>query len=294
MRFIDQSKTSNDGVGTYVLTLAICLLSLIIGGQVSETLATKILGFSLQHFPESADLSTVLSLLLMPFAFMLVALALSIKYLHKRPILSLFTSRKSFDWKRFFFAFGLWGAIMGVFLVISIYSGAAIVWNYKPETFVSLLMVSLFILPLQTTAEEVLFRGFLLQGFAKAFHKSWVSIVLTGILFGLLHWANPEVAKIGDILLVYYVVTGLFLGVITHMDDGLELGMGYHAINNVFAALIVTNNWQAFHTDALFMDKTPPSFGWESVLTLAVLQPLLLLVFARMYKWNGWKEKLLN
>jgi len=119
-----------------------------------------------------------------------------------------------------------------------------------------------------------------------------VSILITGVLFGLLHGANPEVAKIGYELLIYYIASGVFLGVVTHMDDGLELGMGYHAANNLFAALIVTNDWQAFHTDAIFIDHSPPEFGWDALLTLAVIQPILLLIFARIYKWKNWRKKL--
>ncbi len=294
MRFIDQWQTEKAGVGTYILTIAIALFSMIVGSGVVESIAVSVLGYSLQYLPDSADLNTVLMLFLLPFAFMLIALMLCIKYFHRRPILSVFTARESFDWKRFFLSFGVWGSVMMAFLFISIASGAPIQWNFDPVTFTGLFLVSFFILPLQTTAEEVFFRGFLFQAFGRVFKKGWVSILLTGSLFGLLHWANPEVAKIGNILLLFYIGTGVFLGILTQMDDGLELGMGYHAVNNIFASLIVTNNWQAFQTNALYIDNSPPAFGMESVLTIVVLQPLLLLLFSRIYKWKGWKEKLLN
>jgi hypothetical protein len=78
------------------------------------------------------------------------------------------------------------------------------------------------------------------------------------------------------------------------MDDGLELSMGYHAINNIFASLILTNEWQAFQTDALFMDHAKPTFGWDALLTIILIQPLLLFVFAKIYKWKNWKGKFLG
>ena len=294
MKFIDQSEKGKSGVGTYMLTTSLVLFSLVIGSAVVEFIANRVLGISLQNVSEQADLNSVLTLMLLPFAFVLLTLMLCIKHIHQRPILSLFTSRPTFDWKRFFVAFGIWGTIMGVFLAGAIAVGYPIEWNFKASAFIGLILVSLFILPLQTSAEEAFFRGFLFQGFGKFFKKGWISILLTGTLFGLLHWANPEVAKIGDILLVFYIGTGIFLGILTQMDDGLELAMGYHAVNNIFASLIVTNNWQAFHTDALFMDKTPPTFGWEPILTLVVFQPFLLFLFSRLYKWKNWKEKLLK
>jgi hypothetical protein len=68
--------------------------------------------------------------------------------------------------------------------------------------------------------------------------------------------------------------------------------MGYHAINNIFSALIITNDWQAFQTDALFKDYNPPSFGWESIITIALLQPAIIYLFAKVYNWKDIRRKL--
>jgi len=100
------------------------------------------------------------------------------------------------------------------------------------------------------------------------------------------------VAKIGYILIVFYISTGLFLGIMSQMDGGIELSMGYHAINNIFASVILTNKWQAFQTDALFIDNTPPAFGLETWLTIILIQPLLLFLFSKVYRWKDWKKKL--
>ncbi len=295
MTFLEQAnKDKNSNGGTYVLTVAIAFTALVVGQLFSELLANNFFGYSLANIPDSADLNIALALLLLPFSFLLLALILCIKFLHKRPVLTLFTTRKSFDWKRFVFAFLLWGSLMGIALLISILNGQDIVFQFDAAKFIPLFFVSILIMPIQTTAEEVFFRGYLFQVFGKVLKKGWIAIILTGVLFGLLHWANPEVAKIGDILLVFYIGTGIFFGVLTHMDDGIELGMGYHAVNNIFASIILTNSWQAFQTDALFVDNSPPSFGVELYLTLFVLQPLLLFVFSKVYKWKNWKQKLFS
>jgi hypothetical protein len=76
----------------------------------------------------------------------------------------------------------------------------------------------------------------------------------------------------------------------TIMDDGMELSMGYHAANNVFTALMITNNWQAFQTDAVFIDTSAPTFGLDSIVTLIIIQPLLLLFLSKIYKWKNWKQ----
>ena len=119
MNFLNQAKKGQGNLGTYVLTIAIAFMSLVIGQLFVEILAIKVLGYSLMNVPESANLNVVLSLLLFPFVFVLVGLMLSIKFLHKRPILSLFTSRDKFDWKRFFVAFISWGVVLLASLLFS-------------------------------------------------------------------------------------------------------------------------------------------------------------------------------
>lgn len=292
MRFIDQGKETRGNAGTYILTIAIVFFSMIIGQLFAESICVRQLHHSLISIPENADFNMVLTLLLMPFIVAFIALLLCIRYLHQQPILKVFTAREKFDFKRFFVGFGLWGLVMTVFLLLSIALGAPIEWNFNPSTFIMLTLISIFILPIQTSVEEVMFRGYFLQGIAKTGLKPWLPILLTSLFFGLLHGANPEVSLLGYGVLVYYIMTGVFLGLIAHLDNGLELGLGYHAINNIFAALIVTNDWQAFHTDALLIDKSAPVFGWDSMITIFLLQPLMLLLFSKVYKWGNWKQKL--
>jgi membrane protease YdiL (CAAX protease family) len=46
-----------------------------------------------------------------------------------------------------------------------------------------------------------------------------VPFLMTSIIFGSVHFGNPEVSKLGD-MFVYYIGTGLFLGILTLMDEG--------------------------------------------------------------------------
>ena len=294
MSFLKQGSGAGEKLGMYFTTIGIAFLSLVIGQLFTEIFAVKTLGYSLTKIPDSADLNLTLSLLLIPFSFVLIGILLCVKFIHKRPVLSVFTSRKSFDWKRFGFSFLVWGVVMFAFMIVAMNTGAPIEWNPNFTTFIPLLFISLFLIPIQTTAEELLFRGYLFQGFGFIFKKGWISILLTGTLFGLLHLANPEFTKLGNILLLFYIGTGVFMAIISHMDDGIELSMGYHTINNIFAALILTNDWQAFQTEAIYIDHSEPMIGAESFLTILVIQPLLILLFSKVYRWKHWKEKFLE
>lgn len=298
--FVKEGIKGVNDVSHYLLTIIIVIASYIVIGSIPMYLSLYFSSFDLSKSIETSEMVDVLgnnlflTVMLFPFVVVLLTLFACVKFIHKRTILSLFTVRESFDWKRFFFSFTVWGSVMVVFFVVSLCMGYPIIWNFNGSTFFMLFFISIFLLPLQTTCEEVLFRGYLFQGFGAMFKRGVFSVMLTGVLFGLMHGANPEVDKIGVILLVYYIMNGLFLGLVTLMDDGLELTMGYHAVNNIFAALIVTNNWQAFHTDALFIDNSPPSFGIENIITLIIIQPLLILLFAKKYKWTSWKERLFS
>ena len=86
--------------------------------------------------------------------------------------------------------------------------------------------------------------------------------------------------------------TGFFLGIVTLMDEGLELALGFHAANNLVAALLMTSNWTAFQTDSIYIDVATPTIGNDLYLVLGVCYPLFLLFFAKKYQWNGWINKL--
>lgn len=215
------------------------------------------------------------------------------RFVHPQSIRSLTTSRRKVDWKRVFFAFALWGGItIAVTLVDVAISPEDYQWNFRWEAFWKLAVIAVLLIPLQTSFEEYLFRGHMMQGLGIITRNRWVPLVVTSLLFGMLHIANPEVEKLGYGSLVYYIGTGFFLGVITLMDEGLELALGFHAANNLITALLVTANWTAFQTDSILLDISEPSLGWEAFVPVLVVFPLLLWIFSRKYGWQNWRERL--
>ena len=230
---------------------------------------------------------------LMPLVIGLFAVLLWTKFIHQQTITSLTTSRKKIDWKRIFFAFFLWGSITTIFLLID-YKMApeSYVWNFNLDKFLILALIGVLLIPLQTSFEEYLFRGYLMQGLGVLTKNRWFPLVSTSLVFGLLHIANPEVSKLGYGILVYYIGTGFFLGILTLMDEGLELALGFHAANNLITALLVTADWTVFQTDSVLIDKSQPALGLDVFLPVFVIFPILLFVFGKKYKWTNWKEKL--
>ena len=235
----------------------------------------------------------VLILLLLPLAAGLFIVWGWTKLIHRQSIRSLTTSRKKVDWKRIFFAFFLWGGLTIVLTLADVYSRPEdFEWNFNLQKFLMLAAVAIALIPLQTSFEEYLFRGYMLQGLGIATKSRFIPFVVTSVLFGLMHIANPEIERLGYGLLAFYIGTGFFLALITLMDDGLELALGFHAANNLFGALLVTANWTAFQTDSLYKDMAEPELSLGILAPILVVYPILTLIFARIYKWKDWNKKL--
>jgi len=240
------------------------------------------------------DLNLSLFLLLLSFAIGLVVVFLVVKYIHKQTLRSLTTSRAKIDWSRFWFAFIIWGVTTACFILLEYYSSPEnYTFNFKPIPFLILVLISVVFIPLQTSFEEYLFRGYLMQGLGVLAKNRWVPLIFTSTIFGLLHIANPEIDKLGYVLLVHYIGTGFLLGIMTLMDEGLELALGFHAANNLIAALLLTADWTAFQTHSILKDISDPEMSnVEVFFPVFVIYPILLIVFAKKYNWSNWKEKL--
>jgi membrane protease YdiL (CAAX protease family) len=288
----------------YLAGLAIVFITLILG-QIPYTviLIAKAVEMGLDF--QNLDLSQTMGLLdsnlnlflmLLSYAAGFLGVLFVVKTLHKQSIRSLTTSRLKIDWKRFWFAFLFWGIISSGLVLIDHYMHPEnYVFNFKLIPFLILVLIAIVLVPLQTSFEEYLFRGYLMQGIGVLCKNRWLPLIITSVTFGLLHIFNPEIEKLGYILLVHYIGTGFFLGIITLMDEGLELALGFHAANNLFTALLVTADWTAFQTNSILRDVSDPDVSNAEIFaSVLIIYPILILIFAKVYKWTNWKEKLIG
>lgn len=236
-----------------------------------------------------------LNLLLMLFSFVFAILAVFfvIKKMHNQTILSVTTSRSKIDWGRVLFSFSIWGLFTVVSTVIMYYQTPEnFIINFKPVPFLILFVIATLLIPIQTSTEEYVFRGYLMQGFANLSGNKWFPLVMTSVIFGGLHLVNPEVMKVGYVIMVYYIGTGLFLGILTLMDEGMELALGFHAANNLIGALLLTSDWTVFQTHSILKDVSEPTVGFDVLFPIFIIFPILLFIFSKKYGWTDWAEKL--
>lgn len=290
--YISQGYKGKIGLWKYfVIPIAIAVIVLF------NNLMISVLGVDVNALMEEQYLTKgknrFLAEMLLQFAFLLIVLLLWVKFVHKQTITSLTTSRKRVSWGRFWVGFALVAITLTTFTLVDFFVNPEnYIVQFQWEPFLIMLLIVIILMPLQTSFEEYFFRGYLLQGIGIMAKNRWIPLILTSVVFGLMHIANPEVGKLGNIIMVYYIGTGFLLGIMTLMDEGLELALGFHAGNNMIAALLVTADWTVFQTNSILKDISEPSAGWDIVLPVLVLYPIYLIILAKIYKWNNWKEKL--
>ena len=213
-----------------------------------------------------------LALLLFPNAIAFFILLVCIRTMHRKKITDVATGRSRIDLKRVAYGMVVWGVLVLVMSAVQYFTAdtSLLVFQFEPVKFFGMLLVVLLFIPLQVAGEEFVFRGYLMQGFALLFRNRWMPLLLTGITFGLMHAANPEVERFGFwMMMPQYIIIGLIMGYVAIKDDGLELALGMHLVNNILSAVVVTHEASALQTHALFVDTSPTISYWDSVVLLA-------------------------
>ena len=111
--------------------------------------------------------------------------------------------------------------------------------QFAPSAWAAWLPLALPALLVQTAAEEIAFRGYLLQSLAARFRSPLIWWLLPAFLFGALHW-NPGALGPNAALGVFITsVVGLALADVTVRTGNLSAAIGLHFANNVLAMLVL-------------------------------------------------------
>lgn len=290
--FIEQAYKGNTSLFRYLFIpvgfmgfMALNYVALLTSEADTKELMTQMI--------DQLGANTVLVINLLPLVLGFFFMLFWYKFILNLPLKSAISSRSRVDFKRIFFSFLLWGLLVGGLSFIEILSTPEnYVWNFDKQKFMTFALIAVLLIPLQTSFEELLFRGHMIQGIGIHTKSRAAALMITSILFGLMHIANPEVGELGYGILTYYIGTGFLFGIITLMDEGLELVLGFHAANNLIGALLVSAEWTAFRVDSLYIDISKPEFNFTMWIPLLVIYPLILLILAKKYKWSNWNYRL--
>lgn len=192
---------------------------------------------------------------MLPFPVALAVILLGVKFLHRRPVQTLISPARRPNWRRLFLAGGLWlllsaagDLVFALFVTPGNYA-----WSFQAGPWLVFAVVALLFVPLQSSTEEFLFRGYLMQGLGLLPRRPWIPLVVTSLLFASLHLANPEVAEYGFwVMTASYLAMGVLLGWLALRWVGLEAAVGVHVANNLYASLIVAFPSSAIAAPALW------------------------------------------
>ena len=190
---------------------------------------------------------SIAALLLMCWALM--------RWLHRLPLGWLSSVRPRLRWRYFglcllMAAVVLYGIVAGTALT----AGLPIAWRPQPGIVAVLLVVAL-VTPLQSAAEEYLFRGYLLQTMGSFFPSPWVGVIISSLLFAALHGSQNLP------LFVNRLAFGLLAATLVLATGGLEAGIAAHIVNNVGAYTL------AAFTSSIADLRAVRSLSWADALT---------------------------
>ncbi len=289
--YLRQSFRGNNSFLRYLLVTIILFLSIQIIGSLPSlltVLVAKQLGIN------NIDLlnqNIVLICKLFPFVIGYFTLWICVKKIHNKKFHDILTTRKSFSLKRVFTGAIIWGAILLLSMIPRfLETPSTIELNFQQYNFLWLVIICLFILPFQTSFEELIFRGYYMQATAVTSKNRWIPLIVTSFIFGIMHAYNPEIMAYGFwIAMPAYIIVGLIFGISAIMDNGLELPIGMHFANNFIAAVLITNKDSALQTPALFVD-TNNSMSHTDNIIFTVLGILFLFICSKIYKWESFKK----
>lgn len=161
-------------------------------------------------------------------ASLLVVAALIFRYFHGRDIQWLVSVQPGWRWRYLVVCLGIALVVLNAVLWASFVLGMP-TFGPPQAGWVGFLVVLLVTSPLQAVAEEVFFRGYLLQAIGSASGRAWVGIVVSSLLFAFFHGSQSPA------LFAHRFLFGMVAGWLVLRTGGLEAGIAAHVINNLFA-----------------------------------------------------------
>lgn len=241
----------------YLLSIFIILFTWQVIGAIPYA-AVIVLGLSKDK---------LVSFITMNFSFicLIASIIVCLQTFHKRRLITLVTPDQKITWRRVWISAGLWTLIVIAITTLDalIHPGSYRL-TFEWKSWLLFLPAAAILTPIQTSAEELLFRGYFLQGLGFLTKNKWILAIISGVIFAVPHFLNPEMKQGFVLLAMFYFAFGAILSLITLQSGRLDYALGIHAANNLFTVLI-----------ANYTDSALPS---PSIFTATILDPVYNLV----------------
>lgn len=271
-------KLSDNVLVLYLLVLAIILLGQIIGSLLQFI-----------PFMVSTDFSTTVTMYLTCIGIWIVAI-LYMRFTKKnRPILKIIgKSATGNTWINFLIGIGMGFGLNGICILVAwLHKDIVLYYDGFQPIYVIIIFIAIFV---QSSAEELVCRGFLYQRLIRSYKSPVVAIIGNSLLFAFMHLFNEGVTALS--VLNIFVVGILFSFMVYYMDS-IWCAMAVHAAWNFTQNIIfglpnsgIVSPYSIFRLDAATANNSfayNVGFGIEGTLLADVV---LILACIGMYLWG--------
>lgn len=274
LQWSDEGKSS---LVRYIIGLFIILVFFFLLGGLGA-LPIKLIHSNIDDSLIWKNLFT-LSVFIIPFIF----IPLITKWVHKRPKWSVALAKPRIE--KWNFAVGFIIALLVGILTLLIFGAIGSIKldfvGFNWSTWIPLLVIGLIGIFIQTSTEEMLFRGYITQ-FTRRFSKNvYVFLFMPALLFALPHIGNISALGGGILVLVPYLVSGLLYGWVAYRTGSLWMSVGLHFNNNLGGLVLFGVSGDVLKTVAPVQFPSPSLSltTWitiiQAVLTVLAIQILL-------------------
>lgn len=249
--FLENASEGKNNWWRYLLTVIVSLVggSLLAGIILGMLLAVISVFFAgeisnIYPFIQSTISNPIFLVVLVGISYTISVFLfyICLRFVHHKKFLSVINTVSGLRWKLLFKGLVLWALILFILSLPSlIFNQGGYEITYNSESFLILLIICLLAFPIQASFEEILFRGYLMQGFSLVSKKPWVPLVLTSLIFGSVHVLNGTNLYMDLSIVASTFVIGMMLGIIALGDNGIETAMGVHIANNLYVALFLNS-----------------------------------------------------
>ncbi|CEL24386.1 MULTISPECIES: CPBP family intramembrane glutamic endopeptidase [Methanobacterium] len=268
LSFLDNAREGKNNWWMYLITFIAVFLVMMLGTILPVEILNKF----------NNNLLNSIVGLGVGFALSLISLYLLARFLHHKKLISLINTGKQVRWSQIFKGGILWAVLASSLTIIyMLLNPSAFKFSFNFYPFLILVIISCLCFPIQAFFEELFFRGYLMQGFGLVFKRALIPVIITSILFGVMHASSLTNLNQTLLVITSTSIMGLLYGIVTLADNGIELAAGSHIANNLLMAIFFNSGDATFSSlPSLFVSSTETVVDLIIFIIAAVLFVLIL------------------
>jgi len=229
--FIKNAKKGTNSWWAYLLTILSIVLGLFIGGYIVGLLLPYLKSaLPKNDFGKGIGLFILIAI---TFSCGLIAFMLAFKQFHKRPILSLLGVQSKFNTSLYLKGFIVWTLlILTSSFIVDFNVFQNFISSFKTSNFLLLTVVGFLSIGIQSFFEEILCRGYILQGISLKVKNVLILVIINSLFFGILHFGYGI-----DSFLNAFIV-GVTYIIIVLRQNQIEFVAGAHNAHNLVLSIV--------------------------------------------------------